>query len=151
MKKLILILTTIFLTSAIFAQVEKSDYEKYYEAREAAKFGDTIRYDDTLTLKPKKAIEKPEFDDVYYIPTKDELKLKSKGIRLDKRKIRIEQQAEYYDAKQEVYNDLYYSQSLMFSRFYFSYRPAYYFRSSWDYFMYDSYMYDRIKKSNKIY
>ena len=144
MKKLLFILISLIFSYISFSQTgegELSNYEKYKLAKEKAMVPDTVYKNDTLYVDAKE--ESPEYDDIYYRAKKDDLKLKQKELRLEKKELRLEQQAAYYDAKQEVYNDLYYS-SLIY-RFhrgytftpYDSYRYGYY-----DPFFYDSWYWD---------
>ena len=135
MKKLVLILIGLLFSYISFSQDEKremSNYEKYILAKEQAATQDTIYKTDTVLVGE----EKKEWDDLYYIPSKDDIKRKKQDIRLTQKKIRIEQNAAYYDAKQEVYNDLsnYYSNYRY--RFYFSFRPSYYYYGYYDPFYY---------------
>lgn len=141
MKKLALILIGLLFSYISFSQEEKremSNYEKYILAKEQAAIQDTVYKTDTVLVGE----EKKEWDDLYYTPSKDELKRKTKDIRLEQKKIRIEQNAAYYDAKQEVYNDLssYYSNYRY--RFYFSFRPSYYYYGYYDPFYYDPWILD---------
>ena len=140
MKKILLTLLALFLTGALFAQVEKSDYEKYWEAREAARFGDTIK-------KTNAVIEKQEFDDLYYIAQKnDSLKKLQKEIRLEKRELRKEKNQieinNYYMSDEYHYANLinrYHRGSFSFW-FDYNYSPFYY--NFWYYGWYDPFYYN---------
>jgi len=138
MKKLILLIITVFLTSALIAQVEKSDYEKYWEAKEAAKFGDTVKV-------AKQVAEKPEYDDLYYTAKDDSLKLLQKELKFARKELRKEKQLtyqnNYYDDETLYYANLisrYHHGSFTFW-FDFHYSPFYY--NSW-YFGYDPFYYN---------
>ena len=71
MKKLLLTLLAILATSAIFAQ-EKSNYERYREAKELEELGQS------------KTVKNVEYDDIYFRPDKDTVILKQK--KTEKRK-----------------------------------------------------------------
>ncbi len=122
-----------------FAQNEKStstqkmsNYEKYVLAKEKAAEQDTIYKDDTVFVER-------EWDDLYYTPSKDELKRKAKDLRLRKKEIKIEQDSLYYDAKEEVYDDISFT-----AQIYRFHRPYYgfgYYSYCWDPF-YDPWFLD---------
>jgi hypothetical protein len=126
MKKILLVIALLILSLIATGQKDTpkmSNYEKYLLQKEAQVKPDTIFKDDTVFVGQ----EKPEYDDLYYIPSKDELNRKAKDIRLEKKKIRIQQDSLYYDAKQEVYNDLFYTSTIYrFHRpYYFPYYSYY--------------------------
>jgi hypothetical protein len=137
MKKLVLILMGLLFSYISFAQEEKremSNYEKYILQKEMAS-QDTVVKTDTVYVEQ----EKPEYDDLYYTPSKDQLKLKSKELRLRKKEIRMEQDSLYYDAKEEVYEDLSFT-----AQIYRFHRPYYgfgYYNYYWDPF-YDPWFLD---------
>ena len=172
MKKLLLSIALLIFGLTVMAQTidttGMSDYEKYYYAKEAQLLGksitpDTVFVYDTVYVKE----QKPENDDVYYIPSredldrkKEELKLKKKEIRLEQKELRLYQDSLYYDAKKEVYNDLYYSSLIYrfhsptfypywrFNYYYnpFYYDPFYFYDRGWnswywDYWYWDSWYY----------
>ena len=148
MKKLITLLIVLLFNYISFGQNETrelSNYEKYLLQKEQAAIPDTIVKYDTVYVEQKKA----EFDDIYYRPSQDdldlrkqELKLKQKELRLEKKELRKFQDSLYFDAKQEVYNDLYYT-SLIY-RFHRPYYSPYYYSWYWSYdpFFYDPWYYD---------
>ena len=117
---------------------EMSNYEKYVLAKEQAATPDTIvKYDTVLVGDVKQ-----EWDDLYYIPSKDDLRRKRADIRLTQKKIRIEQNALYYDAQQEVYEDLWFD-SMYRHSFYFGFRPSYYYYGyGYNSFYYNPWMMD---------
>lgn len=142
MKKLIFILITIFATSALFAQVrEKSDYEKYWEAKEVAKFDDTVKVEQTTI--------KPEYNDLYYNAKLDSIKEQQKSLREEKRDFKKEQQKtvvnNYY------YNDFHYANLInkyyrgSFS-FWYNYQYSSFYSNSWywnsNFGLYDPFYYD---------
>ena len=144
MKKILILIA--FLTLSIVTMGQKktgddtaklSNYEKYLLAKENAVSQDTVYKIDTAYVDAETV---KEWDDLYYTSRKNDLKMKTKELRLEKKKIRMEQQAEYYDARQEVYNDLYFY-SDMRTRMYFGYRPYYYW-NMYDPFYYDPFYYD---------
>jgi len=120
MKKIILTFALLIIGLVINGQTEMSNYEKYLLSKEKSAIPDTIVKYDTVYVEQ----EKPEYDDLYFQAKKDELKVKSKELRLEKKKIRMEQSISYYDAKQEVYNDLFYTS--MIYRFHRPYSFSYY-------------------------
>lgn len=141
MKKLVLILIGLLFSYISFSQEEKremSNYEKYVLAKEQAASQDTVYKTDTVLVGE----EKREWDDLYYTPSKDQLKLKSKELRLRKKEIRMEQDSLYYDAKQEVYNDLSYTaQIYRFHRPYYFPYYSYYWEPYYDPWFLDSWYY----------
>ena len=144
MKKIILILIVIFATSALFAQVrEKSDYEKYWEAREAAKYNvDTLQ----LTAEEAKNIE---YDDVYYQPSQD----KKQVTTIFDRKPKEPKPEGYYQGYGDGYkegvedvarlfdDDYYYANRIYRFNYGFSYS---YYSPNWrfHYGFYDPFWYD---------
>ena len=138
MKKLLLLIATLFLSISLMGQTKDttkmSNYEKYLLAKEQGA-QDTLYNNDTVYVTIGEA---REWDDLYYTAKKNDLKIKAKDIRLERRKLNTEQQAAYYDAKEEVYNDLYdnYYTDYRF-RLNFGFRPYYYgwydplFYNSW--------------------
>jgi len=169
MKKIILIIALLITTLMATAQIDTtgmSDYEKYYyiktgEIDTAHKNVTNSSNYESFSIDDKKfkfnlktgnidAI-KSENDDVYYIPSreeldrkKEELKLKQKELRLEKKELRLYQDSLYYDAKQEVYNDLYYT-SLIYrfhrSTFYPYWRYNYYSPFYYNPFYYNPFYY----------
>jgi len=138
MKKLALILIGLLFSYISFAQEEKremSNYEKYLLQKEQIASQDTIFKTDTVLVGE----EKKEWDDLYYTPSKDQLKLKSKELRLRKREIRMEQDSMYYDAKKEVYEDLSFTANIY--RFHRPYYGFGYYNYYWDPF-YDPWFVD---------
>lgn len=129
MRKLLLIAMLIL---GLTATAQKPDttkmpnYEKYLLVKEQAAKPDTIVKYDTVYVEA----QKPEYDDLYYTPSKDQLKLKKKDLRLRKKEIRMEQDSLYYDAKTEVYNDLSFTAQIY--RFHRPYYGFEYYNYYWD-------------------
>lgn len=125
MKKLISILIGFLFSYISFSQIERStptqqrsNYEIYVINKDKGISQNTI--------DP----QKKEWDDLYYIPSRDELKRKAKNINLRKKGIRIEHDSLYYDAKKEVYEDLSFT-----AQIYRFHRPYYgfgYYNYYWD-------------------
>jgi len=142
MKKLIFILISLIFSYISFAQEgerQLSNYEKYVLAKEKAMETDTLYKTDTVYVDAKG--EKAEYDDLYYIPSKDDIKRKKEMLRLEKKQIQMEQNAAYYDAYEEVYEDLYYTS--LINRFSYGYSFGYY-SPYWrySYGWYDPFYYD---------
>jgi hypothetical protein len=137
MKKFFFTIALLILGLIATAQIDTtkmSNYEKYVLAKEQTAKSDTIFKTDTVFVNA----QKPEYDDLYWTPSKDQLKRKAKDLRLEKKKIRLQQDLLYYDAKQEVYNDLSFTAEI-----YRFHRPYYfpYYSYYWDPF-YDPWFLD---------
>jgi uncharacterized membrane protein YgcG len=115
MKKLLLIMSLVFMGLILSAQ-KKSNYEKYWQAKEDS-------------LNKTTATAKPEYDDLYYQPSKDAKKVK-KNKRIDVDQIvdtlvndSPDIQVNYY------YND---------DPFYYSYNIGRFYHGGFNYWMYSS-------------
>lgn len=145
MKKILLLIVLLIPTLLSTSQInvnKMSNYEKYLLDKENTLSSDTIYKTDTVYV----ISEQPEYDDLYFTTKKTELKLKQKELQLERKKLRILQDSLYYDAKKEVYEDLYYT-SLIYrfhSPFSFSYYSPYWrFHYGWyDPFWGDPWYYD---------
>jgi hypothetical protein len=142
MKKIILTIIGIFTISALFAQVEKSDYEKYWEAKEAARFGDTL----VLSTEEAKAQFPEEYDDLYYT-SKDKKQVTTIFNKKSKQPVSIETQSYnkgYNDGIEDMYGDFYYTSRIY--RFHygigFSYYNPYWSISWGNPYWYDPFYYD---------
>lgn len=118
MKKLLLFIIVIFLTITLSAQ-KKSNYEKYWEARE-----DSINKSQVIS-------DKPEYDDLYYQPSVDDRKAKQKKHRTDVDLIVDTLINENPNIKVSYY--------YIDNPFYYSYNIGRFYHGGFNYWMYSSY------------
>jgi hypothetical protein len=143
MKKILILFALSLISLIAVAQKDNtrlSNYEKYLLAKEKV---DTVYNNDTIFVDNKPVVERPEYDDLYFIAKRDTLRIQSKELRLKKKQLRFEQNELYFDAieqVQDVYSDLYFHPDYRI-KLYFGFRPYYHYYSYWDPF-YNPFIYD---------
>jgi uncharacterized membrane protein YgcG len=143
MKRLLLLIVLVFLTLTLSAQ-KKSDYEKYWQAREdsIAKSQTTLSNNAT---KNQITSVKPEYDDLYYQPSKDAQKVKKhKRVNTEDtlRAIVDTLVKQNPDIQVNYYSDDPFFYSNMIGRFYYGGFNYWMYSDPWfynNYWMYDAY------------
>jgi hypothetical protein len=121
MKKILILFAALLLISTLQAQDKKSNYEKYWQAREDSLYG-------------SKSTDKVEYDDLYYQPSKDK---KAKHVKKDTIEKSVVVHNYYYD------NDFYYAnrfRHFYHPTFYWGFYTPYYYGGWYEPFYYDWYM-----------
>ncbi len=119
MKRLLIIICLTLLTSVLLAQ-KKSNYEKYWQARE-----DSINNSQTVVS------DKPvEYDDLYYQPSKDNKNVKKQKIN-DVNQV-VDTLIKYNSEIKVIYEYNY-------DPFFYSYNIGRFYHNGFNYWMYDSY------------